>query len=148
MVIGRQLADICGSLYSSLNTTDLTGELEDRHFILTRGDSRISVMLARNVESVKLGRTNRFLIDDDDSPLKLAYTLSKPLKLGWVHNSDGIFKFVLQEVNTTEDDNQELGIADYYKFFPRNAEEEPGDPGGTSDDPGEASGTSGKKVWL
>lgn len=116
-------------------------------------------MLARNSESVKLGRTNRFLIDDDDSPLKLAYTLSKPLKLGWVHNSDGIFKFVLQEVNTTEDDNQELGIADYYKHFPRNAEEEPDDSGDTSGDTcgqtgdgtggsEDTTGTTGKKVWL
>ena len=119
-------------------TKYLTGELEDRHFIVSRGDSRISVMLARNKETVKLGRRNRFLIDDDESPLKLAYTLSKPLKLGWAFNSEGCYKFVLQEVNSTDDDNQELGIADYYKYFPRNSASDPGNEGGQS----------GKKVWL
>ena len=125
-------------------TKYLTGELEDRHFIVSRGDSRISVMIARNKESVKLGRRNRFLIDDDDSPLKLAYTLSKPLKLGWAYNNEGVFKFVLQEVDTTDDDNQELGVADYYKYYPREEDLPP-----APDDGGQGQQEqTGKKVWL
>lgn len=101
------------------NITDLTGELEDRNFIVTRGDSRISVQIAKNAYTDALDRENRFLIDDDDSPHKLSYQLTKPLKKGLVYNGDGTYKFVLQEVTATEFDNHELGIADYYHHFPK-----------------------------
>lgn len=98
-------------------TKYLTGELEDRQFIVTRGDSRIAITMARNEFSVKLDRQHRFLIDDPESEHKIAYALTKPLKFSGVYNGEGVFKFVLQEVATTDDDNQELGIADYYKHF-------------------------------
>lgn len=115
-------------------TKYLTGEYEDRNFVVTRGDSRISMIIARNEKTVGFNRKQRFLIDDVDSPHKLAYQLTKPLKLGATFNGDGVFKFVLQEVTATEDDNHELGIADYYKFFPKDDDD-------VSDD-------TGKKVWL
>lgn len=104
-------------------TKYLTGELEDRQFIVTRGDSRIAMTITRNSETVKFGRSNRFLIDDIESPQKLSYLLTKPLKLGGTYNNEGVYKFVLQEVTSTADDNQQLGIADYYKYFPKNKEE-------------------------
>ena len=91
--------------------------------------------IARNEETVKLGRTNRFIIDDPESPRPLAYALTKPLKLGWSFNNRGAYKFVLQEVTTTDNDNLDLGIADYYLHFPKESD--------SSDDSG-----SGKKVWL
>ena len=98
-------------------TKYLTGEYEDRNFIVTRGDSRIAITIARNPDTVKLGRQNRFLIDDQESGHMLAYALTKPLKFAGVYGENGVFKFVLQEVVTTDDDNEELGIADYYKYF-------------------------------
>lgn len=119
-------------------TKYLTGELEDRKFIITRGDSRIAMTITRNDETVKFGRSRRFLIDDPESPQKLAYLLTKPLKLGSVFNGKGCFKFVLQEVTSTADDNQELGIADYYKHFPK--EEVPSPPDIV---PG-----TNKRMWL
>lgn len=105
-------------------TKYLTGEYEDRNYVTTRGDSRIAVTIARNADTIKLGRNQRFLIDDPESPHKLAYLLTKPLKLGGTFNNNGIFKFVLQEVTSTDDDSHVLGIADYYKHYPR----EPMDP--------------------
>lgn len=118
------------------NKTDLTGEFEDRYFATTRGDSRIAVTVARNKDTAKLGREMRFLIDDPDTGLMLAYGLSKPLKMGWTYNNMGVYKFVMQEVETTQDDNVELGIADYYKHFPRESPiTDPTTP-------------EGKKVWL
>ncbi len=69
----------------------------------------------------------------------LAYGLTKPLKLGGVFNGDGVYKFVLQEINTTDLDNQELRIADYYKYFPEEAPTIEPPPGGDVD---------GRKVWL
>ena len=98
-------------------TKYLTGEYEDRDFIVTRGDSRVAITIAKNTETVKLGRLNRFLIDDEDDEHMLAYMLTKPLKFAGVYGGKGVYKFVLQEVNTTDDDNEELGIADYYKHF-------------------------------
>ena len=102
-----------------LNTMDLTGEYEDRQFVVTRGDSRIAITIARNTDTAKLNRTNRFIIDDPESSVPLAYALTKPLKVGGVYNNEGIYKFVLQEVVPTDDDNIELGIADYYLHFPK-----------------------------
>lgn len=96
---------------------DLTGELEDRTFFTTRGDSRIAITIAKNSKTVKLGRKNRFLVDDLDGDQILAYQLTKPLKFAGVYGGHGVYKFVLQEVNTTDDDNTELGIADYYQYF-------------------------------
>ena len=103
-------------------TKYLTGEYEDRNFVVTRGDSRIAITIARNKDTAKLGRQYRFLIDDPESGHMLAYALTKPLKFSAVYGMtteelNGVYKFVMQEVVTTDDDNQELGIADYYKHF-------------------------------
>lgn len=119
-------------------TKYLTGEFEDRHFVVTRGDSRIAITIAKNKETAKFTREQRFLVDDEDSPQKLAYLLTKPLKAGHTYNKQGIYKFVLQEVTSTIDDNQELGIADYYKHFTRD----------TVLDDDNSTETTGKKVWL
>lgn len=123
-----------------MNITDLTGEFEDRHFVTTRGDSRIAVTLARNEQTVNLNRNIRFLIDDPDAKHKLAYALTKPLKLGSVFNNQGVYKFVLQEVTATDDDNHELGIADYYKYYPKTNTDDPQQSG--------ESDASQKKRWL
>lgn len=122
------------TLYS--NTTDLTGELEDRQFVSTRGDSRIAMTITRNRYTVNFDRENRFLIDDPDTKHKLSYLLTKPLKLGAAYNGKGVYKFVLQEVTATEYDNHELGIADYYKDTTINPAAERIDE------------KTGKRVWL
>ena len=134
-------------------TKYLTGEYEDRNFIAARGDSRIAMTIARNDQTLKFTRDNRFLIDDPDSPRKLAYVLSKPLKLGWSFNQQGCYKFVLQEVNSTDNDELNRGIADFYKHFPKEISTEPeynggaatGNTGGTTT-PDES--TDGRGVWL
>lgn len=66
------------------------------------------MQIARNQHTVAFDREYRFLIDDPETPHKLAYLLTKPLKRGLTYNSQGTFKFVLQEVTATEDDNHEL----------------------------------------
>ena len=121
-------------------TKYLTGELEDRNFVVTRGDSRIAMTIARNEHTVKFNRECRFLVDDPDSDHKLAYLLTKPLKTGTTYNNKGVFKFVLQEVTATDDDNHDLGIADYYKHFPKTMS-----AGGSASN---GSDNNGKKVWL
>lgn len=119
-------------------TKYLTGEYEDRNFVVTRGDSRIAMHIGKNADTVKFVRDCRFLIDDPESNEKLAYLLTKPLKVGKHFNGEGIYSFVLQEVVSTDDDNMELGIADYYTHFPKETTT-PSKPD---------SSDNGKKVWL
>lgn len=95
------------------------GEYEDREFIVTRGDTRIAITIAKNKHTVLLNRESRFLIDDPDVEHKLAYQLTKPLKTGNVYGKNGVYRFILQEVMSTNDDCHELGIADYYKYYER-----------------------------
>lgn len=123
-------------------TKYLNGILEDRNFIITRGDSRIAMTIARNEYTKKFGRKNRFIIDEPDSDFKIAYELSKPLKVGHTYNDKGIYKFVLQEVQTTKDDNIELSIADYYKHFPSETSMT------QVDDMEMPTGSNGKQGWL
>ena len=48
----------------------------------------------------------------------LAYEITKPNKMFNVYNGKGVFRFILQEVQLTPDDNKQLRIADYTKWKP------------------------------
>lgn len=128
-------------------TRYLTGETEgySNDVNLYVGDTRITVTVPRNYYTARFTRDQRFLIDDPDSRSVLAYRMSKPFKIGGVYNGKGVMAFVLTEENTTDNDNLELRIADYYKYFPResepSAEVEP-------DASIVAAQQNGKKVWL
>lgn len=88
-------------------------------------------------------------MDDPESPQPLAYILSKPFKLTGVYNNTGVYKFVLQEVTTTDYDNFELGIADYYRHFPKPEGTIEVPEGTTIIDPDEVKDEeTGKDVWL
>ena len=119
-------------------TKYMSGEYEDRNFIVTRGETRIAVTIQRNEHTIKLKRTNRFLVDDIDATDKIAFALTKPLKAGNTYNNKGVLKFVMSETNSTDYDNVDLGIADYYKYFPD--ANHPENSGSKIDDP--------EEVWL
>lgn len=121
-------------------TKYLTGEYGDNDFILTRGDSRIAMIISKDKYTLSFNRENRFLIDDYASPNVLAYRLTKPFKLGGSYDDRGILTFVLQECNTEDTDNIELHIANYYDYFPRECDEPEKEPGAVDD--------IGKKVWI
>lgn len=97
------------------STKYMTGEEEDRNIVITRPDARISITLTRNARTALLGRENRFIIDDPLHSDKMVFQLSKPLRAGKTYNEKGIYVFVLTEVASSQYDNMELGIADYYK---------------------------------
>ena len=121
-------------------TKYMVGEAEGKDNIMARGDTRIAVTLPKNDKTVKLGRNMRFLIDDPESDVQMAYVLTKPIKVGQVYNDSGVFVFILQETQTTDNDNKELGIADYYKHFDKN--------GDIKEDVDYDSDDTGKKVWF
>lgn len=97
-------------------TKYLIGEkVED---IMTIGDSRIAITIGKDNDTISLKRGMRFLVDDIDSNDVLAYQITKPNKLFNVYDNAGVFRFILNEVNLTDDDNTELRIADYYNWQP------------------------------
>lgn len=121
-------------------TKYLTGEYGDNDFVIVRGDSRIAVTIAKDPYTLRLGREDRFIIDDFGAPSPLAYRLSKPFKMGGSYDDRGVLTFVMQECNTEDTDNLELHIANYYDHFPRECDPIPSPPGEVNDD--------GKKVWI
>jgi len=132
-------------------TKYLIGEGEGKESIATRGDTRIYIIIGRNEHTKRFDRTMRFLIDDDGGKHVLAYELTKPLKVGFVYNDEGVYKFILHETNTTDEDNQEMRIADYYKHFPQSVvvdRKETKPPKSPAISPNENTTGSGKMVWL
>lgn len=99
-------------------TKYMTGQLNDRHFIVVTGDTRVAMTITRDSETAKFNRQSRFLIGDPEASTIQAFKLTKPLSVGNTYNGDGILKFVLSEDNTTDYDNFDLMIPDYYKYFP------------------------------
>lgn len=87
--------------------------------IMTVGDARIAVTIGKDSDTNKLVRGMRFLIDDQDSTQVLAYEITKPNKLYDVYDGEGVFRFILTEVNLTDNDNVALRIADYYSWRPK-----------------------------
>lgn len=84
--------------------------------LMNVGDARLSVTISKDIDTNKLSRGRRFLIDDLDTDDILAYQITKPNKLYNINAGKGVFRFILNEVNRTSDDNVELRIADYYSW--------------------------------
>lgn len=110
------------------------------------GDTRISMIISRDEYTAQFSREHRFLIDDVASGSVLAYRLTKPFKIGGVYNGRGAMSFILSEVNTEDDDNLELRIADYYRHFPGAANARPDNDAAERVEDDTEDG--GKKVWL
>lgn len=77
------------------------------------GDTRITVTIPFDAETVKLGRRQRFVIDRPGTKEALAYRLTKPFKVGGNYNGEGVFTFVLDEVNLELNDDVENWVANY-----------------------------------
>lgn len=97
-------------------TKYLIGEFSED--MMSVGDARIAVTIGKDEDTIELSRGLRFLIDDTDSEAVLAYRITKPNKLFNVFNGSGVFKFILNEVALTDEDNKQLRIADYSKWKP------------------------------
>lgn len=87
---------------------------ETSQAMMTVGNARIAVTVGRDDETVNINRGMRFIIDDPDTSEPLAYQVTKPNKMFNVYNGKGIIRFIMNEVSSTELDNMELRIADYY----------------------------------
>lgn len=97
-------------------TKYLIGEFSES--VMSIGDARISMTISKDKDTSELCRGARFLIDDLDTDKPLAYQITKPNKLFKIYDGAGVFKFILNEVQLTKEDNVELRIADYSSWKP------------------------------
>lgn len=97
-------------------TKYLIGEQSEQ--VMTIGDARIAITIGKDADTVELSRGRRFLVDDMDSTTVLAYQITKSNKLFNIYDGKGVFRFILNEVNLTDDDNVSLRIADFYNWKP------------------------------
>lgn len=97
-------------------TKYLIGEYRER--IMAIGDARFALTIGKDEDTVELDRGRRFLIDDIDSKEVLAFEITKPNRLFNIYDNKGVFRYILNEVNLTDNDNVELRIADYYNWKP------------------------------
>lgn len=93
--------------------------------MMTIGDARIAITIGKDSDTDKLCRGMRFLVDDLSSANPLAYEITKSNKLYNVYNGKGVFRFILSECNSTDNDNYELRIADYYSWKPKASRPKP-----------------------
>lgn len=91
---------------------------EQSKSVMTIGDSRIAVTIGKDKDTIELRRGKRFLIDDLDEEIPLAYQITKSNKLFNLYDGSGVFRFILNEVNMTDNDNVELRVADFYNWNP------------------------------
>lgn len=97
-------------------TKYLIGEYSEN--MMAIGDARIALTISKDSDTSELCRGARFLVDDSDTDKPLAYQITKPNKLFNVYDGKGVFKFILNEVQLTKEDNVELRIADYTSWKP------------------------------
>lgn len=89
--------------------------------IITIGDARIAITLPKDIDTNELKRGKRFIVDDPDASTPSAYQITKSNKLYNMYENKGVFRFILNEVNLTDDDNVELRVADYYNWKPKDS---------------------------
>lgn len=100
-------------------TKYLVGENEKK--MITVGDSRMSVTVAKDHDTDTITRGTRFLIDDPDTLQKVAYEVTKVDRVTGILDGSGIYKFLVCETNVRETD-------DTAEMVPDNSTYHPGDP--------------------
>lgn len=104
------------------NDRNSSGERENTK--MTIGDNRLNLILAKDSETQKIHRGQRFLVDDPDATNNiLAYQVTKPDRLPGLYDSHGVYTFGLRECNRSTADNIDLMVADYDLFNKKHTSE-------------------------
>lgn len=97
-------------------TKYLVGENEKK--MVTVGDSRMSVTVAKDHDTDNIRRGTRFLIDDPDAAHKVAYEVTKVDRVTGVLDGSGIYKFLVCETNVRETDDIPGMLSDNSTYTP------------------------------
>ena len=100
-------------------TKYLIGEATSRYEnLMVIGDARIALTIGKDEDTLELNRGLRFLIDDTDVEKPLAYQITKSNRFFNLYEGEGVFRYILNEVVLTANDNIEERIADYNSWMP------------------------------
>jgi hypothetical protein len=100
-------------------TKYLIGEATSRYDnLMVIGDARIAVTIGKDDDTLELNRGLRFLIDDTDVSSPSAYQITKANRFFNTYEGEGVFRFILNEVVLTANDNISERIADYNNWMP------------------------------
>lgn len=87
--------------------------------MVTIGDARIAVTVGKDSETIELDRGLRFLIDDADAVHPTAYQITKSNRFfNSYPENGGVFRYILNEVVRTDNDNVGERIADFENWLP------------------------------
>lgn len=124
--------------------------------VITIGDSRIALTVPKDKDTIELKRGMRFLVNDVDCDEPLAYQITKSNKLFNVYNGAGVFRFILNEVESIPEDDYDgkvAGVTDW--TLNRGLDDEDEDGAMTINEINEALGVEevvpperNKEVWL
>lgn len=86
--------------------------------MITIGSSRMSVTVAKDRETDQIGRGTRFLVDDPDVGIKIAYEVTKIDRVTGIISGTGIYKFLVVETNVRETDDTIKMVPDNTFYVP------------------------------
>lgn len=100
-------------------TKYLIGEATSRYEnLMVIGDARIAVTVGKDEDTMELNRGLRFLVDDTDIETPSAYQITKSNRFFNLYEGEGVYRYILNEVVLTKNDNIAERIADYTSWMP------------------------------
>lgn len=78
------------------------------------GDARMALTIAKNDDTVKFKVGTRFILGDPDAEEPTAYEITKTNTLYNVFNGRGVYRFILNQVVITHNDDIDGQVADAY----------------------------------
>lgn len=96
---------------------------ENSKEMLTIGDSRLSLMVQKNADTLAIRRGTRFILDDPDVDDPLCFETTKIDRVTGTLNNRGYFRFLVKETSRLPND-------DVVEMVPDNSDYVPGTPDG------------------
>ena len=109
-------AEVSKPAYIRDVTKYLVGETAKQ--MITIGSSRMSVTVAKDRDTDMIQRGTRFLIDDPDVGMKIAYQVTKIDRVTGILDGTGIYKFLVVETNVREGDDVIEMVPDNSVYVP------------------------------
>jgi len=78
---------------------------EDVGATLVTGNSLKCLIITKDLDTIKLKRGFRFIVDDVDSSDPTVYEITNLDRVTGRYSGDGIYKYIIKEANTLPDDN-------------------------------------------
>lgn len=85
---------------------------ENTKKMMTIGDARMSLTIAKDDETKRLHTGTRMFLGDPDAEQAMAYEITKPNTLYNVYNGEGVYRYILNQVVIVDEDDTGERMAD------------------------------------